>query len=274
MQPKPAWVYQHPTTVSGVAVDESGDIATSCFDGRLRRFTSEGSIYADEDVSPGTGPQDRQCVAFRFGRAICGENQEYGIAIRDNASICRPADVPVPIIAGSNPEKRWIVRDISRRARYAVADDRICYNLENGAQWKFAFNIQDSMFAPPACAEDADGVWTAGPDGNVKLWGPSGEFKLLTFISSQGLNSVDANLDKVVVTDWAMGIHILDRLGNILVSAAEIALIHQAKFLNDGRVVYGTADGRLVCWDGVSFAETPAPPSEPPTSSKGKGKRK
>lgn len=261
--PVPTWTAPHPSTVSGVAIDETAlRIATSCFDGNARRYNLAGMLLATTDVSPGTIDQDRQAVAYRFGMLVCGEHDDYALAIRDDQTVCTKANVPTT----------RTVRAISRRGLFAVADDLTVYNLTTGESW---WTGSYNLFAVPmGCAEDGDTVWTCDLDGWLKRWTAHGDLLAAFYLTGSGLNSVDVNADRIVVTDWDRGIWLLDKSGQVQIRAFESSLIHEAKFTPSGSIVYGTAGdvgARLVLWDGHSV--TNAAPTTPTTKPK-PGKRK
>lgn len=254
--PVPLWTVQHPSTVSGVAVNDFGQVATSCYDGNVRKFSATGSLLSSYDVTPGTTGQDLRSIAARDGTVVW--SRDYAVAIRDDGSIC---------LAGSVPTAS-MVRGISKRGLFAVADDLMVYNLAAGLKWPVG-NISAAR-PPMGVCEDGANVWTCGLDGYLREFTATGQLRFAKLITTEGLNSVDVSSNRVVVTDWAKGVWLLDKAGNVVSRAVESTLVYQAKFLPDGNIVYGTHDGRLCAWDGVSVSSTNPPPALNPKSKRGK----
>lgn len=276
--PVATWTVTHPTTVTGVAVDPvSQRVATSCDDGNLRVFTAGGLLVGAADVSPGTIDQSRRAVAYR-GFAITSEYGEAAVAIDPDGMVIRPADVP----------STRFVRGISTSGRYAVADDLMCYDLVTGNSWMCVYwngyPTVNPLDWPMAVAEAPNGeVATGDLGGTLSIWtnGTLVATKTFSFSSATALNAVDWSPDgsKLAVStmdaNTPYGLLIIDRATlNILMHATDWYLVRSVKWLADGSLIYGTSDGRLVRWDGVSVTAPVVMTPTEPTPGKGKGRRK
>ncbi len=255
--PMPLWTAVHPAQVSGIFVNETnGQIATACFDGNARIYSPSGGLLTTVDVSPGTLDQARNCVAYRLDLLTCGGANDYAIGIRDNGTVLHAAD-----IGASN-----IVRDISHHARFAVTDERLCYNLVTGVKWPVA-QATSWFFTPLCCAEDGTNVWTGGPDGYIRKWAPDGKLLFQKLLSPQGIFALDVDAAHIVclgASNWISDIWLLDKAGNVLTRAHDEMLPAEVKFTLDGKVVYASYD-RLICWDGFTLTATPTSLPPPPT---------
>lgn len=267
-------IYRHPNAVSGVSVDKHM-IATSCFDGFVRLFNELGSLIMAEQRA-----SQLNAVAVRDGVILADDDTsmlETGVAITIAGLFIREADFGGPRILA-----------IDKSGQFGVSPDQHCYDRLTGDSWRVVPETAGHDKWPISCEITHDlGLAIVSQDGYLRVW----HNRMQTYerqLAANGLNSVDVSADgtRLVVTHWGKtagsnpqpGIMVLDGGYNTLYEAVEDGnVIHQARFLADNTIVYGTHDGRLCHWDGQSpiyTPPTPAPVSPTPKPVKGKGKGK
>ncbi len=272
-------LYQHPTTVSGVSVDGSS-IATSCFDGFVRLFNLEGQVILAEQRA-----SQLNAVALRGGVIASDDDlntAKTGVAITLAGQIIMESDFGVGNIAA-----------IDKTGQFAVAHNPStleirCHDRLSGNSWVCVpAALGHDKWAMGVELLDSQHIVIVSLDGYVRVWNVASQAVVRErLLAANGFNGVDTNADgsRIVVTHWGettgsnpvAGIMVLDAALNPLIKAVENGnFIHQARFLTSGQVVYGTADGRLCQWDGLSqIYVTPVPVPPTPKPPKGKSHKK
>lgn len=250
-------IYQHPTTVSCVAVDPvTGRSVTACFDGSVRTFSPALALDGTFKVAS----QLNACAMYNSQWAADDDasTSKTGVAVTPSGQVVKAADFAA--VAGNAT-----VYAIDKTGIWAVATSGAVYNRLTGKNWLISAGTPMGVELLPG-----GNLVTVALDGYLSVWKPDGTFIASKLVTSEGLNGVDVAGNRLVVTDWNLGIWILqaDTLA-VVYQAKETALIHSAKFAPDGAVLYVTQDGRFCRWDGASQIASPAtsPVSKP-------GKRK
>lgn len=260
-------IYQHPNTVSDLSVDPSGSgrIATSCFDGNVRLFAgpSPGAPLVTE-----LRASQLQCVALRSG--IIASDEDIAGGLKEGVAV----DVGLSIIHGSNFNTQTRILDIDPSGRYGVGVDQSAYDRLLGTHWTVIPATAGFDKWPMAVRNSLAEVIIGDQTGHVTFWNEDTLLKVREFAVAAPVINLDVSADgqRIVVCDENRGIAIYSRAGTLLKRVMELSLVHAASFLSDGRIVYGTHDGRLCVWDGVS--DLTFTTSGGTTAAKPTGKRK
>lgn len=255
-------IYQHPNTVSGVSVDH-WSIATSCFDGFVRLFNLTGQVLMAEK----RGSQ-LNAVATRAGVVASDDDTstlKTGVAITAGGQAVRQSDFG-----------RDGILAIDKTGRYGTCTDQNCYDRTGGGSFRVVpIQFGYDKWAMGVELDLSGQLLIASLDGYLRAWKDFAVVKA-QFLAANGLNGVDTSLDgsRIVVTHWGRetsgnalpGLVVLNGALEPLYFATESTVVHQARFLPDNTIVYGTADGRLCHWDGNSpiyTAPAPVPVSKP-----------
>jgi len=257
-------LFQQAYTISGVATDHSS-IATSDFSGFVRLFNLEGQVMLAEQRAT-----QLNAVALR-GSVIASDDDastlKTGVAITTTGQIITQVDFSLTNATA-----------IDKTGRYAVTTTQLIKDRISGVVWRVVPYELGYDKWPMGVELMPDGrLVTVGLDGYIRVWLGQQQFAVKQ-LAGNGCNSVDVSADgaRIVVTHWGKtagsnpqpGIIVLDGQLNTLYEAVEnYVIIHQARFLPDNSIVYGTHAGALCLWDGSSpiFTNPPSPatPSKP-----------
>jgi hypothetical protein len=249
-------IFQHPNTVSGVAV-ENGVIATACFDGYMRVIEPTGHlIYAEPRAA------QLYSVAIRDGLVATDTDAYSGrdpVAIASDGTVVRSGDFSATVR----------MTGISKSGNWAVGQDLQCrHRLTQHAF--IATPTVNALSWPMAVEEAPDGTLViAGLDGWVRRYTTAGTLLAATFLDPNGVTSVDVATDgRILCVDFTGSVYLLSP-GLSVVSQAKLpSLGYSCRFYEESAVI-GVHSGALVKWDLAPDAAPVATAIEPK-----KGKRK
>ena len=241
-------IYQHPTTVSDLAVDAggTGKIATSCYDGNVRLFASAtpgAPIYVEKRAN------ELNCVALRGGTIASDADTTSGL--KEGVAVDGLGNI---ITAGAFGAAAYRIIRIDASGRFGLSTNQLCYDRTLGVCWRVVPEAAGFDKWPMALCRSFDSVVIASQDKTVRFWYESTRLLVNEWPLPAAPIAMDVAADgaRVLVADENCTLSTYTRSGVLLKRVKELSLVHGAAFLADGRVVYGTHDGRLCVWDGVS----------------------
>lgn len=260
-------IYQHPNTVSDLSVDPSGSgrIATSCFDGNVRLFAgpSPGAPLVTE-----LRASQLQCVALRSG--IIASDEDIAGGLKEGVAV----DVGLSIIHGSNFNTQTRILDIDPSGRYGVGVDQSAYDRLLGTHWTVIPATAGFDKWPMAIRTSFGAIIIGDQTGRINFWHEDSLTLINSWAAPAPVINLDVNADgtRVVVADENRGLSVFTRSGVLLKRVVELSLVHAVCWLPNNYLVYGTHDGRLCLWDGISDLVFATAPATSPTGSKPKRK--
>lgn len=260
-------LYQHPTTVSDLAVDAAGSLqlATSCYDGNVRLFASP---VAGPPVLTELRASELNCVALRAG--VIGSDADTASGLKEGVAVAPTLQV----VHGADFTSGTRIIDCDPSGRYGVGLDQVAYDRGLNRTWRVVPETAGFDKWPMAIRTSFGAVITGDQTGLIKFWHEDYLTLLHSWLAPAPVINLDVCADgtRVLVCDENRGLSVFTRAGVLLKRVTELSLVHAAVWLPNNYIAYGTHDGRLCLWDGISdlvFA-----PIGGATTAKPTGKRK